>query len=174
MDKLALIEFIESFHIKPPEPDDNDLDKMIARHWYNAAIFNIVEELQSKLPTIRPEIMAFAEVMEAQMARHDIGEGDSWKVENDDKQRIKRAIKGLYKYKELVDDILPLNMSICITRTCEWLQEQVMGEYKECAARECTTKFRPDNKPGRGQRFCSERCRTREHYLTKHSNLANS
>jgi hypothetical protein len=30
-------------------------------------------------PTIRPEIMAFAGAMEAEMARHDVENGDSWK-----------------------------------------------------------------------------------------------
>jgi hypothetical protein len=31
-------------------------------------------------PKIRPEIMAFAEAMEAEMARHDPEKGDSWKT----------------------------------------------------------------------------------------------
>ena len=95
-------------------------------------------------------------------------------MELDDRQRIKRAIKGLCKYKELVGDILPLNMSICITKTCEWLQEQARGEYKVCAARGCSNTFQP-YKQGRGQRFCSPKCKHREFKRReRHPSLTNS
>jgi hypothetical protein len=44
--------------------------------------FNEAWELQfgETKPKIRPEIMAFAEAMEAEMARHDEEKGDSWKA----------------------------------------------------------------------------------------------
>ena len=38
---------------------------------------DIIEEIKKNLP--RPEILAFADAMEAEMARHDAEKGDSWK-----------------------------------------------------------------------------------------------
>jgi len=72
---MSLISEIEKLKVRPM--DWNGIELHLVYQDDVNIILDVVIEMINK--TIRPEILAFADAMEAEMAKHDAKKGDSWK-----------------------------------------------------------------------------------------------